>query len=92
MRHKSPKQFWTLFSKKYMKRRNNILFNDFYEYFANMNKHILNMSENVIDENIINNSDKFIFDALDKQFTLDKIKTTVQSLKRKKNRLGLSYY
>ena len=58
--------------------------NDFYEYFANMNKHE-NMSENFIDENIINNSDNCIFDALDKQFTLDEIKNTVQSLKRNKS-------
>ena len=41
-----------------------------------MNKHE-NISENFIDENIINNSDNCI-DALDKQFTLDRIKTTVQ--------------
>ena len=84
MRHKSPRQFWTLFSKKSMKKSNDISMNDFYEYFANMNKHE-NISENFIDENIINNSDNCIFDALDKQFTLDEIENTVQSLKRNKS-------
>ena len=84
MRHKSPKQFWTLFSKKSTKQSNNVSTNDFYEYFANMNKYE-NISENFIDENILNNSDNCIFDALDKQFTLDEIKSTIQSLKRNKS-------
>ena len=90
MRHKSPRKFWTLFSKQSMKKSNDISMNDFYEYFANMNKHE-NISENIIDENIINNSDNCIFDALDKPFTLDEIKNTVQSLKEI-NPLGLTYY
>ena len=63
-----------------MKRSNDIPMNDFYEYFANMNKHE-NISENFIDENSMNNSDNCIFDSLDKQFTLGEIKSTVQSLK-----------
>ena len=83
MPHKSPRQFWTLFSKQSMEKSNDIFMNDFYEYFANMNKHE-NISENFIDENIINNSDNCIFDVLDQQFTLDEIKNNVQSLKRNK--------
>ena len=67
-----------------MEKSNDIFMNDFYEYFANMNKHE-NVSENFIDENIINNSDNCIFDVLDKQFTLDEIKNNVQSLKRNKS-------
>ena len=49
-----------------------------------MNKHE-NIWEKFIDVNIMNNSDNCINDALDKQFTLDEIKTTVQSFKRKKS-------
>ena len=45
-----------------------------------MNKHE-NISENFIEENIVNNFDNCIFDALYKQLTFDEIKTTVQSLK-----------
>ena len=85
MQHKSilDKQFWTSFSKKSMKKSNNTT-NDFYEYFANMIKHE-NISENFIDEIIKNYSDNCKFDALDKQFTLYKIKTTMQSLERNKS-------
>ena len=54
--------------------------NDFYEYFANMN-----ISENFIDENIMNDCDNCICDALDKYFTLDEIKTTAHLLKRNKS-------
>ena len=49
-----------------------------------MNKHE-NIWEKFIDVNIMNNSDNCINDALDKQFTLDEIKTNVQSFKRKKS-------
>ena len=63
-----------------MKRSNDIFMNDFYEYFANMN-----ISENFIDENIMNDCDNCICDALDKYFTLDEIKTTVHLLKRNKS-------
>ena len=72
-----------------MKRSNDIPMNDFYEYFANMNKHE-NISENFIDEKSLNNSDNCIFDSLDKQLTLGEIKTTVQSLKCNKS-FGYNY-
>ena len=73
-----------------MKKSNNTSTNDFYEYLANMNKHE-NISENFIDEIIKNYSDNCKFDTLDKQFTLDRIKTTMQSLKRNKS-FGLTYH
>ena len=47
--------------------------NDFYEYFANMNKHE-NISDTFIEENIMNYSDNCIFDALDKHLHLMKLK------------------
>ena len=80
MRHKSSRHFWTLFTKKSMKRSNDIFMNDFYEYFANMN-----ISENFIEENIMNDCDNCICDALDKYLRLDEIKTTVHLLKRNKS-------
>ena len=52
-----------------------------------MNKHE-NISENFIDGNFINNC---IFDALDKQFTLDELKLLCSHLKEI-NHLGLTYY
>ena len=90
IRHKSPKQFWTLFSKISTKQSNNISTNDFYEYFANTNKYE-NISENFTDENILINSDNCILMHLTNSLHSMKL-NLLHSHSREINPLGLTYY
>ena len=51
-RHRSPKQFWNLFSRRSVNKNGDISTEDFFDHFANMNAN--NADGNFIDENLLN--------------------------------------
>ena len=89
MRHKKPKDFWKLFSKRKTNANSSINIKDFYDYFSTLSEDLGNVQDGV-SENFCNNydfneTDNVDFEELDAPFSMNELYFVIRNLKRDKS-------